>query len=81
MATKIRLTRLGGHKRPYYRIVVTDSRTARDGQTIETLGSYDPMAAGVKVKVDAAKMRAWLAKGAKPSVTVRQIIKKMPAEK
>ncbi len=79
MATTIRLTRLGGHKRPYYRIVVTDSRNPRDGRFIESLGYYDPLIGADRVKVNAERLKAWLAEGAKPSETVRQIIKKLPA--
>jgi small subunit ribosomal protein S16 len=80
VATKIRLTRLGGHKRPYYRIVVISDRTARDGQAIETLGYYDPLVTGAdRVKINAERLKDWLGKGAKPSETVRQIIKKLPA--
>jgi small subunit ribosomal protein S16 len=78
VATRIRLTRLGGHKRPYYRIVVIDAKKPRDGQAIEAIGSYDPLAVGPKVKLDAERLKGWLAKGAQPSDTVRQIIKKMP---
>ncbi len=80
MATTIRLTRVGGHKRPYYRIVVTDSRNPRDGRSIESLGHYDPLAAEGKVKLDAERLKKWLDKGAKPSLTVRQIYRKATAK-
>jgi small subunit ribosomal protein S16 len=79
LATTIRLTRLGGHKRPYYRIVVTDSRNPRDGRSIETLGYYDPLAADGKVKLDAERLKTWLDKGARLSLTVKQIYRKMTA--
>lgn len=79
MATKIRLTRLGGHKRPYYRIVVTDSRTPRDGRALDSLGYYDPLAGESRLKVDGARLREWLGKGAVPSDTVKQLIKGMAA--
>jgi small subunit ribosomal protein S16 len=79
LATKIRLTRLGGHTRPYYRFVVTDRRSARDGRSLDSLGFYDPLATGGRVKIDAGKLKQWLAKGAQPSVTVKQLIRKMPA--
>lgn len=78
MATKIRLTRLGGHKKPYYRIVVIDSRNARDGRSIDMLGSYDPLAGKDQVKIDVERLKMWLGKGAQPSLTVKQLIKKMP---
>lgn len=77
MATRIRLKRLGGHRRPFYRIVVTDSRNPRDGRSIERLGFYDPLAAEEQIKLDTERLNAWLSKGAKPSDTVKQIIKKV----
>ena len=70
---KIRLTRLGDHKSPFYRIVVADSRSPRDGRFIDLLGTYDPhLDDGVKVDVDKAK--SWIAKGAQPTDTVRSIL-------
>lgn len=77
MATKIRLKRLGGHRRPFYRIVVTDSRKPRDGRSIERLGFYDPLAQEDQVRIDAERLNVWLNKGAKPSDTVKQIIKRL----
>ena len=70
---KIRLTRLGDHKSPFYRIAVADSRAPRDGRFIDLLGTYDPhLDDGVKVDVDKAK--SWIAKGAQPTDTVRSIL-------
>ncbi len=76
MSTKIRLTRLGGHKRPYYRIVVTNARSPRDGRAIESIGYYDPLASEKQISLDAERMKVWLDKGAEPSVTVKQILRK-----
>lgn len=70
---KIRLTRLGDHKSPFYRIVVADSRSPRDGRFIDLLGTYDPhLDDGVKVDVEKAKK--WIAMGAQPTDTVRAIL-------
>ncbi|MCH5350479.1 MAG: 30S ribosomal protein S16 [Clostridiales bacterium] len=73
MMVKIRLTRLGDHKNPVYRIIVADSRSPRDGRFIEVIGTYDPhLEDGVKIDVDKAK--DWIAKGAQPTDTVRSIL-------
>lgn len=80
MATAIRLTRLGGHKRPFYRIVVIDSSKPRDGRYIEQLGYYDPLTAGEQVKLDVERAREWISKGARPSNTVEKILKKLSAD-
>lgn len=76
MAAKIRLSRVGGHKNPYYRIVVADESKARDGRFIEILGTYAPVHKGkeVEVKLDEAKLAKWLKTGATPSETVSQIL-------
>lgn len=76
MAVKIRLKRLGQKKAPFYRIVVSDSRTPRDGRFIEEIGTYDPTQepSAFKVNEDAAKK--WLANGAQPTETVGKIFKK-----
>ena len=74
MAVRIRLKRMGAKKRPFYRIVVADSRSARDGRIIETLGHYDPMTDPSTVSVDADKARVWLAQGAQPSDTARRLL-------
>ena len=76
MATRIRLRRVGRKKQPVYRIVVTDRQKARDGRFVETLGHYNPRTEPATIKVDQAKARAWLAKGATPSDTVRSLLKK-----
>lgn len=70
---KIRLTRLGDHKNPVYRIIVADSRSPRDGRFIEVLGTYDPHLED-GVKIDVAKAKDWIAKGAQPTDTVRSIL-------
>jgi len=74
------LTRLGGHKRPFYRIVVIDSRKPRDGRYIEQLGFYDPLAAGEQVQMDVERAREWMSKGAKPSNTVEKILNKLSVD-
>jgi len=70
MAVRIRLTRVGATKQPSYRVVVADSRSARDSRSIETLGHYNPRSNPVELNIDAEKAKAWLAKGATPSDTV-----------
>lgn len=74
MAVKLRLTRMGAKKAPRYRIVAADSRFARDGRVIETIGYYDPTTEPETVKVDGAKAIDWMNKGAQPSDTVRNIL-------
>ena len=76
MAVKIRLTRMGKKKNPFYRIVVADERTRRDGAPIEEIGYYDPMTNPATVKIDADKANKWLANGAQPTETVRSLLKK-----
>ena len=76
---KIRLRRMGAKKAPYYRIVVADSRSPRDGRFIEELGTYDPMAEGEKIKVDMDRAKYWIANGAQPTDTVRGLMKKVEA--
>ncbi|MEG1849093.1 MAG: 30S ribosomal protein S16 [Oscillospiraceae bacterium] len=76
MAVKIRLRRMGAKKAPFYRIVVADSRYPRDGRFIEELGYYDPTKEPSVVKVDAEKAKKWIANGAQPTDTVREIFKK-----
>lgn len=75
MSVKIRLKRVGAKKRPMYRLVVTDSRSPRDGKNIATLGSYNPMVTPAELKVDHDKINAWIAKGALPTPTVKKLIK------
>lgn len=76
MATTIRLTRMGRKKRPFYRVVVADSRMPRDGRFIEILGVYDPLAEIPVIKIDEDKALNWLSKGAQVSDTVKQLFKK-----
>jgi small subunit ribosomal protein S16 len=72
---RIRLTRLGTHKRPFYRVIVTDSRSARDGSNIEQIGYYNPLTQPKNVKLDLGRVDYWLSVGAKPSETVERLIK------
>ena len=76
MAVKIRLTRMGKKKTPFYRIVVADQRSRRDGAPIEEIGYYDPMTNPANVKIDAEKATKWLNNGAQPTDTVRSLLKK-----
>ncbi len=76
MAVKIRLKRMGAKKNPFYRIVVADSRSPRDGRSIEQIGTYNPVANPVDVKIDEEKALDWMSKGAKPSDTVRNLFSK-----
>jgi small subunit ribosomal protein S16 len=71
---KIRLRRIGAKKHPFYRLVVADTRSPRDGKFIDILGTYDPMADPVKLNLDQEKIRAWLQKGARPSDTARAFL-------
>ena len=83
MAVRIRLTRVGATKQPSYRVVVADSRSARDSRSIETLGHYNPLQDPVEFNVDAEKAKAWMAKGALPSETVARLFRNagvLPAE-
>ncbi|KQL54657.1 30S ribosomal protein S16 [Heyndrickxia sp. NPDC080065] len=76
MAVKIRLKRMGAKKSPFYRIVVADSRSPRDGRFIETVGTYNPVAQPAEVKIDEELALKWLQNGAKPSDTVRNLFSK-----
>ena len=73
---KIRLRRMGAKKNPYYRIVVADSRSPRDGRCIEEIGAYDPLTNPATVTVDAEKAQAWIKNGAQPTDTVKALLKK-----
>ncbi len=75
MAVRIRLTRVGAKKQPSYRVVVADSRSARDSRAIETLGHYNPRTEPIEFNVDEEKAKAWLAKGAQPSDTVVRLFR------
>lgn len=74
MSIKIRLRRIGAKKHPFYRLVVADTRSPRDGKFIEILGTYDPMTDPVKLNIDQEKIKAWLKKGARPSDTARDFL-------
>ncbi len=74
MAVKIRLRRMGAHKKPFYRIVVADSRFPRDGRCIEEIGYYNPMVEPAEVKLDMEKVSQWIKNGAQPTDRVRSII-------
>ncbi|HAK89868.1 MAG: 30S ribosomal protein S16 [Nitrospirae bacterium GWC2_46_6] len=73
---KIRLTRLGAHKKPFYRIIVSDSRTRRDGPFIEIIGTYDPMKEPSEIKVNAERAKYWIGQGAQPTDTVKRLLNK-----
>ncbi|HSP08860.1 MAG TPA: 30S ribosomal protein S16 [Candidatus Dormibacteraeota bacterium] len=73
---KIRLRRMGAKKHPFYRLVVADSRSPRDGRFIEHLGYYDPMTDPVQVKIDVDKVMLWLKQGAQPSEAARSLLKR-----
>jgi small subunit ribosomal protein S16 len=76
MAVKIRLTRMGTKKRPYYRLVAASSESPRDGKFLEILGSYDPMKDPAQIKIDKEKINRWLGKGAIVSESAKAILKK-----
>lgn len=76
MAVKIRLKRMGAKKKPFYRVVVADSRSPRDGKFIEELGYYNPLTTPADLKIDTEKAAKWLANGAQPTETVRSLFKK-----
>lgn len=76
MATKIRLKRMGAKKNPFYRVVVADSRSPRDGRFIEEIGYYDPSTNPATISIDEEKAIKWLAYGAKPSDTAKSLLKK-----
>ena len=73
---KIRLRRMGAKKAPYYRIVVSDARSPRDGRCIEEIGTYNPMTEPAVITVDAEKAQTWIKNGAQPTDTVRGLLKK-----
>ena len=73
---KIRLRRMGAKKAPYYRIVVADARSPRDGRCIEEIGTYNPLQETNNVTIDAEKAQAWIKNGAQPTDTVRALLKK-----
>ena len=73
---KIRLRRMGAKKAPYYRIIVADSRSPRDGRCIEEIGTYDPLTKPATIAVDAEKAQQWIKNGAQPTDTVKALLKK-----
>ena len=78
---KIRLKRMGAHKKPFYRVVVADSRTPRNGKFIEEIGTYDPLKDPAEIKIDNEAAQKWLDNGAQPTDTVRALLKKSGAIK
>ncbi len=76
----IRLTRMGSKRKPFYRVVVTDSRKARDGSFIENLGHYNPCTQPSEIKIDVEKIEEWIKKGAKPSETVVSLVEKLKSK-
>jgi small subunit ribosomal protein S16 len=76
LALRIRLTRMGAKKRPFYRIVVMDSKRARDGKYLDLVGNYDPMKEPLDVTIDKDKAASWMQKGAIPSDTVKQLFRR-----
>jgi len=76
MAVKIRLRRMGAKKAPFYRIIVADSRSPRDGRFIEEVGYYNPMTEPVAIKIEAEKVQKWLDNGAQPTETVKSLLTK-----
>lgn len=76
MALKLRLTRMGSKKKPFYRIVAVDSASRRDGRALDYVGYYNPMTQPAEIKVDQNKIEFWIQRGAKPSDTVRSLLKK-----
>lgn len=75
MSVRIRLSRVGATKQPTYRLVVADSRSARDGRAIDTIGHYNPRTDPIELVIDEAKAKDWLSKGAQPSDTVKRLFK------
>ena len=76
MPVKIRLTRIGSHKKPFYRVVVADSRAPRDGKFIEKIGTYDPFLEEDKFKINIDRLKYWVEVGAQPTDIVKSFIKK-----
>ncbi len=76
MAVKIRLTRLGDKKAPFYRVIVADSRAPRDGKFIDIIGTYNPLTDPAEIKIDADKANKWLKNGAQPTETAKQLLVK-----
>ncbi len=79
MAVKIRLRRMGAKKAPFYRVVVADSRSPRDGRFIDEIGYYNPMTEPAEIKIDAEKAKKWIENGAQPTETAKSILKRSGA--
>ena len=79
MAVKIRLTRLGSKKAPFYRVVVADSRSPRDGKFIDILGTYNPLTNPAEIKIDNEKAKEWIKNGAQPTDTAKNLLVKSGA--
>ena len=79
MAVKMRLTRLGDKKSPFYRIVVADSRKSRDGEYVDLIGTYNPLREPEEVKIDVEKAQQWINNGAQPTATVKALLVKSGA--
>ena len=76
MAVKMRLRRMGAKKAPFYRVIVADSRSPRDGRFIEEIGYYNPLTNPAEIKIDAEKAKQWISNGAQPTETVKSLLKK-----
>jgi small subunit ribosomal protein S16 len=76
LAVKFRLTRYGSKKKPFYRIIVADSRSPRDGRFIDNVGTYDPLKDPAQISLNKEKIKAWYSKGARPTKTVENLFKK-----
>lgn len=76
MAVKMRLRRIGAKKAPFYRVIVADSRSPRDGRFIEEIGYYNPLTNPAEIKIDPEKAKKWIANGAQPTETVKALLKK-----
>lgn len=77
---KIRLTRMGAHKRPFYRVVVADSKARRDGPFVEIIGTYDPKKEPSEIKIDIEKAKFWLQRGAQPTDSVKRLLQRAGLE-
>jgi small subunit ribosomal protein S16 len=77
MAVKIRLKRMGAKKRPFYRVIVANSRAPRDGKFIEEIGYYNPLTSPVEINIDSEKATKWLSCGAQPTDTVKNLFQKV----
>ena len=76
MAVRIRLTRFGRKKKPFYRIIVADSENKRDGKFLDVIGTYDPLKDPADININSDKLQEWLGRGALPTTTVKSLIKK-----